>query len=82
MNKPSHQFNDLFAQLGLPADAAGIARFLQDHAPLPGDIRLADAPFWSGTQAAFLRESLQQDADWSGPVDQLSEALRAGKIPA
>jgi hypothetical protein len=27
------------------------------------------------SQAAFLRESLLQDSDWTGVVDQLSKAL-------
>ncbi len=80
MNQPSHHFSDLFAQLGLPADPGAIARFLAAHAPLADGVLLADAPFWTGAQAEFLREALLQDSDWSGPVDQLSQALRAGKM--
>ena len=41
MNQPSHHFSDLFAQLGLPADADGIARFLAAHAPVAGGVTLA-----------------------------------------
>jgi hypothetical protein len=37
---------------------------------------LPDAPFWTPAQAAFLRETLQQDTDWSQQVDHLSQALR------
>lgn len=77
MPTPGHAFHELFAQLGLPSDAQSIARFLASHGPLPGAVALPDAAFWSPAQAAFLRESLQQDNDWSQPVDQLSEALRA-----
>jgi hypothetical protein len=38
--------------------------------------RLPDVPYWNASQAAFLQESLLQDSDWSGVVDQLSKALR------
>ncbi|MGV1044064.1 DUF2789 domain-containing protein [Limnohabitans sp.] len=76
MDQPNHPFHELFAQLGLPCDAAGIAEFLKTHRPLAGQIALPDAPFWTPAQAAFLRESLLQDTDWSQRVDQLSQALR------
>jgi hypothetical protein len=76
MDQPNHPFHELFAQLGLPCDAAGIAGFLKTHRPLAGHIALPDAPFWTPAQAAFLRETLLQDTDWSQRVDQLSQALR------
>jgi Protein of unknown function (DUF2789) len=76
MDKPNHPFHELFAQLGLPCDDAGIAGFLKNNRPLAGHIALPDALFWTSAQAAFLRESLLQDTDWSQQVDQLSQALR------
>ncbi|MDR3369932.1 DUF2789 family protein [Rhodoferax sp.] len=76
MNKPIHHFSELFAQLGLPNDAQSIAQFLTSHASMARGVRLPDAPFWTSSQAAFLRESLNQDSDWSDQVDQLSEALQ------
>lgn len=79
MNKPSHSFSDLFAQLGLPCEPDDIAAFLAAHAPLADNVKLVEAPFWKPTQAAFLREALQQDSDWAAPVDQLSAALRSPK---
>jgi hypothetical protein len=75
----SHPFHDLFAQLGLPSDAQGIAHFLAMNAPLPGNIELPDASFWSPAQATFLREALAHDSDWAELADQLSQALRAHK---
>ena len=83
MNKPSHHFSELFAQLGLPNDDRSIAQFLSNYTGRSQGVRLPDAPFWTRSQAAFLRESLSQDSDWSGPVDQLSKALRdtAGQPP-
>lgn len=76
MEMPMHRFSDLFAQLGLADDAAGIDDFLQRHAPLPAATALADAPFWSPSQARLLREEIQEDADWAELVDQLDVALR------
>jgi len=77
MEKPFHRFSDLFKQLGLPADDAGIASFLAQHSPLPGGQALEDASFWTPAQAALLREEILRDADWAEVVDQLNEALRA-----
>lgn len=77
MDQPLHHFTELFAQLGLPSDEAGIRQFLATHAPLAGSIALADAPFWTASQAAFLREEILEDADWAEVVDQLDAALRA-----
>ena len=76
MDQPIHPFSELFAQLGLPADEAAIRRFIATHSPLRSDIELADAPFWTDSQAAFLKEEKQGDADWAELVDQLNLALR------
>lgn len=77
MEQPVHVLKDLFAQLGLPDDAASIESFIRTHSPLPERVKLADAPFWSSAQASFLREELAEDADWAELVDQLNAALRA-----
>ncbi|HAF54801.1 MAG TPA: DUF2789 domain-containing protein [Thauera sp.] len=77
MEKPIHVLKDLFAQLGLPDDAASIDAFIKAHSPLAENVKLADAPFWTSAQASFLREELAEDADWAELVDQLSAALRA-----
>lgn len=71
-----HHFKDLFAQLGLPNDDLAIKHFIASHFPLSPDFRLPDAPFWSPTQAAFLREAILQDSDWVVMIDQLSVSLR------
>lgn len=76
MDKSNHLFSDLFAQLGLPADEPAIRQFLVTHTPLAADIDLPDAPFWTESQAAFLREEILEDADWAELVDQLNLALR------
>jgi hypothetical protein len=77
MEHSHHRFSDLFAQLGLPSDPAGIAHFIATHRPLPEHVLLADAPCWTPAQAALLREQLHADADWAEVIDQLNAALRA-----
>jgi hypothetical protein len=81
MGTTQHSFTDLFAQLGLPNDEQSIADFLILHTTKEKDFRLPDLPFWTVSQAAFLRQSLVQDSEWSQLVDQLSGALRAPMEP-
>ncbi len=76
MNSPIHAFSELFAQLGLAFDEAGIRQFLDTHSPLAAGVRLPEADFWTPAQAAFLCESVGQDSDWAELVDQLSASLR------
>ena len=76
MDKSVHNFHELFAQLGLPNDNAGIEQFITSHSPMAENITLSDAPFWSPAQAAFLRDACLEDADWAMLADQLSLALR------
>lgn len=75
MNPSFHHFSELFAQLGLPSDDAGIRAFIEQHRPLPPSTLLSEAAFWTPAQAALLREQKQQDADWAEIVDQLNVAL-------
>jgi hypothetical protein len=77
MKHTNHHFHELFEQLGLANDAAGITHFIQQHTPLPAGVNLADAPFWNPAQATFLREAILQDADWAELADQLNLAFRS-----
>ncbi|GGX78146.1 hypothetical protein GCM10007160_01720 [Litchfieldella qijiaojingensis] len=76
MEPSVHHFSELFEQLGLPDDPASIEQFIERHAPLSSDIALADAPFWNEAQANFLRDALEEDADWAEVVDHLDASLR------
>jgi len=76
MEASYHPFCELFAQLGLPAEEPQVREFIERHAPLPGTVALADAPFWSAAQARLLRETWADDADWAPLVDRLDAALR------
>jgi hypothetical protein len=75
MEPPFHRLPDLFRQLGLPDDPSSIERFIARHRPLACNTALCDAPFWSPSQAQFLREEVAEDADWAEQVDQLGLLL-------
>lgn len=75
METPVHHLSDLFAQLGLPSSPEAVDALIRTHRPLPAGLALADAPCWTPSQAQFLREQLQADADWSEKVDQLAAML-------
>lgn len=81
MEASYHPFCELFAQLGLPSQEPQIRSFIQAHSPLPDDVALADAPFWTPAQARLLRETWAADADWAPLVDQLDLALRRRPAP-
>jgi len=72
-----HQLDELFAQLGLPNSAAEIRMFIHLHRPLPLTLNLSEAPFWTPSQIAFLKEEWQaDDGDWVLQIDQLNALLR------
>jgi len=82
METPMHSINNLFAQLGLPSDEVSVVQFIKAHGPLSVGIALADAPFWTATQALFLREELLNDADWVEVIDALNVQLHANEDPS
>lgn len=75
MERPVHSMSNLFAQLGEASDAAAIDRFIETHRPLAEDVRLHKADFWTLSQATFLCEAINQDADWAEVVDALNVEL-------
>lgn len=77
MESSLHTLNNLFSQLGLPADDMAIENFIQTHGPLATNLSLSEAPFWNPTQASFLKEEILKDADWAEVIDQLNVRLHA-----
>jgi hypothetical protein len=77
MERPVHSLSALFAQLGQPDDERSIMQFIERHRPLADDVLLHEAPFWTPSQAAFLREAIACDADWADVADELNVELRA-----
>lgn len=76
MNTVESNLNNLFAQLGLDDTDQNVTDFIRDHSPLPGAVKLADAAFWTKSQADFLSEAVALDADWAIVVEQLDALLR------
>lgn len=64
----------LFEQLGLESDLSSIDAFIASH-PLPKNIKLSEATFWTPQQARFLKKELREDAEWALVVDELNERL-------
>ena len=79
MENPQHSLPALFKQLGLADDPISIDQFIASHSPLKPELHLAEAFFWSKSQAQFLREEILEDADWAEVVDQLDVMLRKGR---
>ncbi|HIV70187.1 MAG TPA: DUF2789 domain-containing protein [Candidatus Aquabacterium excrementipullorum] len=75
METSNHEFFELFEQLGLPSSEPEIRQFINTHRPLPGEVKITEAPFWTAEQARLLHELLLQDADWAVVVDNLNVAL-------
>ena len=57
------------------APATTIEEFIASHGPLPEDVALYRAPFWTASQRAFLKEEIIEDADWAGVIDELNARL-------
>lgn len=78
METHDHSINSLFEQLGLGSSNRDIFQFIKTHAPLPETVELPKADFWNASQAAFLQQAIEDDADWAEVVDQLDARLRVG----
>ncbi|MBC3273319.1 DUF2789 domain-containing protein [Pseudomonas sp. SWRI81] len=79
MENPQHSLPALFKQLGLADDPISIDQFIASHSPLKPELHLADAFFWSESQAQLLRDEILEDADWADVVDRLDVMLRKGR---
>ena len=80
METQMHSMNNLFAQLGLASDQESVEHFIETH-PLATSVPLCDAPFWTPSQASFLREEMLNDADWAEVIDELNAALHESYQP-
>ncbi|MEE1652911.1 DUF2789 domain-containing protein [Brachymonas sp. G13] len=71
-----YTMEDLFSQLGLPSDEQAIRDFVQNNRLDASCVNLCDAPFWNESQARFLKEELERDANWAVVVDDLAARLQ------
>lgn len=76
MEAPTHSMNALFNQLGLASSDEAINTFISSHKPILDHVSLEKASFWNTSQATFLKQMKDHDADWSEIVDQLDVLLR------
>ncbi|MCG9596705.1 DUF2789 domain-containing protein [Vibrio sp. Isolate25] len=76
MEMHQHSMPDLFRQLGLDSSEESIRDFVNNHSGLVVGTALYEAFFWSPSQATFLKEAIEEDADWAEVVDQLDAMLR------
>ena len=76
MHANHHDLHCLFSQLGLSADSGAIEAFISQHRPLPCDVPIYRAAFWTASQKSFLIEGLIEDADWASSNDELNSRLR------
>ncbi len=74
MDTVKTRMTNLFLQLGLDASPKAIERFILEH-PLPQEMNIIDAPFWTEAQRQLIKELLTSDGDWAVVVDQLNESL-------
>ena len=71
-----HNLVSLFKQLGLPNTNEAIKDFINRNSPVPSNLVLHEAEFWSASQSSFLKEAIDEDADWAEIVDELNILLR------
>ena len=76
MEPHNHTLSSLFKQLGLDSKDTSIEQFIDSHKPISGEIELYKAFFWNNSQSSFIKEMKDEDADWSGIIDQLDTMLR------
>jgi hypothetical protein len=76
METPIHSIVSLFDQLGLDSSEQGINNFIDKNGLLLGNKELHKAGFWTTSQASFLKQALDEDADWVEIVNQLDVMLR------
>ncbi len=75
MDTTPQDLSHLFEQLGLDNSAKGIDNFIATHT-IPANVRLFQADIWNDSQKSFLKEALEEDAQWSELIDHLDAQLR------
>ncbi|WP_159815170.1 DUF2789 family protein [Pseudomonas sp. 18058] len=78
MELTANNLTTLFDQLGMPSEGSAIDDFIEAY-PLPADVKLIDADFWSPSQAQLLEQWLLADGDEAVMVDELNVRLHRGK---
>ncbi len=69
MSIHNHSLECLFEQLGQDGSNLAIQDFIKQNSPLPTNVELHKASFWSSSQSSFLQQSKDDDSDWAEIVD-------------
>lgn len=75
MDTTPQDLEHLFEQLGLSSNPESIEDFIAKHS-LKGKVLLHQAEFWNSSQRDFLKEALEEDAQWTELIDHLDTLLR------
>ena len=76
MDTTRNNLSSLFEQLGLPSADGEIETFVESHKPLAATLHLHEAGWWNRSQAQFLKQAIDDDAEWAEAVDELDAMLR------
>ncbi len=76
MEMHQHGIVELFEQLGLGSSPDEIKEFVTTHRHKRDSTLIHEASFWTNSQSAFLKQAIEEDADWAEVVDQLDVMLR------
>ncbi|HHF3274750.1 TPA: DUF2789 domain-containing protein [Vibrio alginolyticus] len=76
MEMHQHGMAELFQQLGLGSSPQEMKDFINQHRHKRDSAPLHEARFWTMSQANFLKQAIEEDADWAELVDQLDVMLR------
>ncbi|PFG55532.1 uncharacterized protein DUF2789 [Vibrio sp. ES.051] len=76
MEMHQHGMAELFQQLGLGSSPQEMKDFINEHRHKRDSAPLHEASFWTSSQATFLKQAIEEDADWAELVDQLDVMLR------
>lgn len=75
MERYQHSIPELFKQLGLGSSKQEIEGFIMKNSGMAAGVAIHEAEFWSASQAEFLKQAIDEDADWAEIVDQLDAML-------
>jgi len=75
MDTTPQDLSHLFEQLGLENSEENIDKFISSHT-VPDKVLIFEADIWNESQKSFLKESIEEDAQWSELIDHLDAQLR------
>ena len=75
MDTTPQDLSHLFEQLGLDNSESNIDKFITEH-QIPNNVLLCQADFWNESQKSFLKEAIEEDAQWSEVIDHLDALIR------